>query len=145
MEWFQSPFSIFSALGGQNAPRIAGKTHMVWANLTQRGDPRAHFFILTPPYTLYSSEFCAKLPLKPRLQICEVPGVWFVVCVSFLAHLRHRCRHHKRLHLRRESYPQSCLNDFLIVEVRRKLLLRPPPECFADSTLPFVPYCSVLQ
>ena len=45
----QSPFSIFLALGGQNARKIAGKTHMVWAHLTQRGDPRAYFFILTPP------------------------------------------------------------------------------------------------
>ena len=29
----QSAFFIFSALGGQNARKIAGKTHMMWAHL----------------------------------------------------------------------------------------------------------------
>ena len=61
-KWGPKSIFIFPALGGRNARKIAGKTHMVWAHLTQRGDPRAYFFILTPPpLLLYSSEFCAKL------------------------------------------------------------------------------------
>ena len=45
----QSVIFVFYALGSQNKSRRAGKTHMIWAHLTQRGDPRANFFILTPP------------------------------------------------------------------------------------------------
>ena len=50
IKWVQHSFFIFSALSGQNARKLAGKTHMVWAHLTRRGDPRAYFFILTPPF-----------------------------------------------------------------------------------------------
>ena len=77
MEWFQSSFSIFSALGGQNAPRIAGKTHMVWAHLTQRGGPRAHFFILTPPLIITFLRVLHKTPLKSSTSDFAAPRGYF--------------------------------------------------------------------
>ena len=45
----QGVIFIFRALGIQNKHKRAGKTHMTWAHLTQREDPRAYFFIFTPP------------------------------------------------------------------------------------------------
>ena len=45
----QSVVFTFYALGSQNKRIRAGKTHMIWAHLTQRRDPRVNFFISPPP------------------------------------------------------------------------------------------------